>query len=207
LIAASAGRRLFNTPESAHDKRRPTHIRCADLQADIREEAMTNPSEQLGDLHKKSIDAATKLSQLSLENSKRIIELQVETARTLFDGSVSSARALSEAKDPQAAMALRAQFAQETAQKLMDAARRMGEIGAEAQTEFSSMLGEQLSQSGQEMMQAFQKFMPIVPGGNQNALAAMQQAFSTAQGAFDQIAKASSAALNLGGKGKSAKEE
>lgn len=165
--------------------------------------------EQMSEMHQKSIDAAMKLTQMSLENSKRIMELQVETARALFEGSVKNARALSEAKDPQAALALRTQFAQETSSKMMEAMRQMADITAEAQAEFNKMLGQQMAGSSQEMMENFKKMMSVsgLPGGGQDAFATMQKAFGTAKDAFDQIAKASAAAFTLpgGGKGKSVK--
>lgn len=82
---------------------------------------MSKPTEQFTELHKKSIDAATRLAQMSLDNSKRIMELQVEIARSLFEESVKNAKALTETKDPQAALALRTQFAQETTQKMIEA--------------------------------------------------------------------------------------
>jgi hypothetical protein len=93
----------FSSHQSAH------HVQVFHL---IKEGKMSN--DQFADMHRKNIDAAMKLTQMSLENSKRIMELQVETARALFEDSVKSARALTEAKDPQAALALRTQFAQET---------------------------------------------------------------------------------------------
>lgn len=172
---------------------------------------MSNPAEHLGDMHRKSIDAATRLTQMSLENSKRIMELQVETARALFEESMKNARALAEAKDPQAALALRTQFAQETSQRMMEAMRRMGELTAGAQAEFNSLLGQSLAGTSQEMMDNFRKMMSVsaLPGNSQDALAAMQKAFGTARDAFDQIAKASTAAFGgMGaGKGKSVKVE
>jgi phasin family protein len=169
--------------------------------------------EQIAEMHQKSIDAAMKLTQMSLENSKRIMDLQVETARTLFEGSVKNARALTEAKDPQNALALRTQFAQETSTKMMEAMRQMAEITAEAQAEFNRMLGQQMAGSNQEMMENFKKMMSVsgLPAGGQDAFATMQQAFGNAKDAFEQIAKASTAAFgNMGGaagKGKSVKVE
>ncbi len=160
--------------------------------------------EQMSEMHQKTIDAAMKLTQMSLENSKRIMELQVETARTLFEESVKNARALTEAKDPQAALALRTQFAQETSSKMMEAMRQMAEITAGAQAEFNRMLGLQMAGSSQEMMDNFKKMMSVsgLPGGGQDAFATMQQAFGNAKDAFEQIAKASTAAFsNMGGMG------
>ena len=168
-------------------------------------------SEQLSEMHKRSIDAAMRLTQMSLENSKRIMELQVETARALFEESVKNARALTEAKDPQGARALRTQFAQETSTKMMEAMRQMTEITAEAQAEFNRMLGQQMAGTSQEMMENFKKMMSVsaLPGNSGDAFAAMQKAFGTAKDAFDQIAKASTAAFNMpgAGKGKSVKVE
>lgn len=174
---------------------------------------MSEPTEQFTELHKKSMEAAMRLTQLSLENSRRILELQVETARALFEDSMKNARAMTEAKDPQAAIALRTQLAQETVQKMMETMRKMGEISAEAQAEFNRMVAQQMAGSSQEMMETFQKMMSVsgLPGGNQNAMASMQQAFETARNAFEQITKASTAAFaGLGGtpgKGKSVKVE
>ena len=167
--------------------------------------------EQIAEMHQKSIDAAMKLTQMSLENSKRIMELQVETARTLFEGSVKNARALTEAKDPQNALALRTQFAQETSTKMMEAMRQMAEITAEAQAEFNRMLGQQMAGTSQEMMENFKKMMSVsgLPGNSGDAFANIQKAFGTAKDAFEQIAKASTAAFGnmggMGGKGKSVK--
>ncbi len=171
--------------------------------------------EQITEMHQKSIDAAMKLTQMSLENSKRIMDLQVETARALFEGSVKNARALTEAKDPQNALALRTQFAQETSTQMMEAMRQMAEITAEAQAEFNRMLGQQMAGSNQEMMENFKKMMSVsgLPAGGQDAFATMQKAFGNAKDAFEQIAKASTAAfgnmsgMGGAGKGKSVKVE
>ncbi|MBE7422299.1 MAG: hypothetical protein EFKGCFLK_01089 [Rhodocyclaceae bacterium] len=167
-------------------------------------------NEQFAEMQRKNIDAAMKLTQMSLENSKRIMELQVETARALFEESVKNARALTEAKDPQSALALRTQFAQETSTKMMEAMRRMADITSAAQADFNKMLGLQMAGTSHEMMENFKKMMSVsgLPGNSQDAFAVMQKAFGTAQDAFDQIAKASTAAFGMGGgKGKSVKVE
>ena len=168
-------------------------------------------TEQLSEMHRRSIDAAMKLTQMSLENSKRIMELQVETARALFEESVKNARSLTEAKDPQSALALRTQFAQETSSRMMEAMRQMADLTAGAQAEFNKMLGQQMAGTSQEMMENFKKMMSVsgLPGGGQDAFATMQKAFGNAKDAFDQIAKASAAAFNMPGmgKGKSVKVE
>jgi phasin family protein len=167
---------------------------------------MSQSAEQLSELHRRNLEAATRLVQLSMENSKRIVELQVETARALFEDSLRSARTLAETTDPQAQFAARAQFAQETAQRVADAMRRMGEISSAAQLEFTRTLGEQMSGASSEMMEAFQKMMAAgaLPGAAAGP-AGMQQAFEAGRKAFEEMTRVSAAAFagvaNLG-KGK-----
>lgn len=65
----------------------------------------------------------------------------------------------------------------------------------------------------QMSMENFKKMMSVsaMPGNSQDAFATMQKAFGTAKDAFEQIAKASTAAFNnmggAAGKGKSVKVE
>jgi ABC-type transporter MlaC component len=46
------------------------------------------------------------------------------------------------------------------------------------------------------MTESFQSFFKTLPGANPNMMEAMQQAISTANSAFEQIASVSSAAMN-----------
>lgn len=166
---------------------------------------MAGKTENFSELNRKNMEAAMRLAQLSIENSQRVMALQNDLARELFNDGVENARAQSAAKDPQEVLRLRAQYAQETAQKMMVTAQKVAEIGNEARVEFSRMLTEQLASGSQEMTDAFQGFFKTMPGQNANMLEVMQQAMSTAQGAFEQIAQASAAAfsgMTEAGKGK-----
>jgi phasin family protein len=166
---------------------------------------MSKPAGQFGDMPVKNLETAMRLTELAMENTKRILDLHLETARALFDDSLKNARALAEATDPQAQFALRTQFAQETARRVSDAARRMGEIGSEAQAEFTRALGQQMTGAAHEMMDAFQKMMAVsnIPGAAANPAAGAQQAFEATRRAFEEMTKASTAAFaNLANLGK-----
>lgn len=156
---------------------------------------MTNKTEQLSELQRRNMDTAMQLAQLSIENSQRVMALQNELARELFQSSVDNARALAAAKDAEEAMRLRAEYAQETARKIMGAAQRIAEIGNEARSNFARMLTEQLAAGNQEMADAFQAFLKTLPGQAPNMLQAMQQAVAMANSAFEQIAKATAASF------------
>lgn len=160
---------------------------------------MVTKPEQFSELHRKNMEAALKLAQMSIDNSQRIMALQVEVAKKLFQDSVASAKALTSAKDPQQAIALRTQYAQETAQQMMETARQIAEIGNASRTEFSHVLTEQLASGSKDLMATFQAFFGTLPGPNSNVLETMQKAMATANEAFEQITKASAAAFSKAG--------
>lgn len=154
---------------------------------------MAGKIENLSELNRKNMEAAMRLAQMSIENSQRVMALQSELARELFTNGVENARAQSGAKEPQEIMRLRAEYAQETARKMMTVAQQVAEIGNDSRLAFSRMLTEQLAAGSQEMADAFQGFFKSLPGQNPNMMEMMQQAMSTANSAFEQIAKATTA--------------
>jgi phasin family protein len=155
----------------------------------MKERTMAGKMENLSELNRKNMEAAMRLAQLSIENSQRVMALQNELARELFNDSVENARAQSSAKDPQEVLRLRAEYAQETARKMMAVAQHVAEIGNDARVAFSHMLTEQLASGSQEMADAFQGFFKSLPGQNPNMMEMMQQAMANANSAFEQIAK------------------
>ena len=152
---------------------------------------MAAKPEQFSELHRKNMEAAMKLAQMSIENSQRIVALQVEVAKSLFQDSVDNAKALAAAKDPQQAVALRTHYTQETAQKMIEAAREIAEIGNDSRSEFSRLLSEQLASGSKDMMESFQSFFGSLPGQNAQVMETMQQAMAKANKAFEQISQAS----------------
>ncbi|MDP2792624.1 MAG: phasin family protein [Sulfurisoma sp.] len=165
---------------------------------------MTEKIEQFSELHRKNMEAAMRLAQLSIENSQKIMALQSELARELFQNTVENAKAQSSIDAPRDVLTLRTQYAQETARQMMETARKIAEVGNEVRTEFSRMLTEQLASGSHDLMESFQSFFKTLPGQNANVLENMQQAMATANSAFDQIAKASAASfsgMNEAGKG------
>ena len=156
---------------------------------------MAAKNDQLNELHRKNMEAAMRLAQLSIDNSQRIMALQTGLAKDLFEKSVENAREQATAKDPGALMNLRARYAQDTAQRMMQTAQEIATIGAEARSEFSRLLTEQLASGSRDMSDAFQAFFKSMPGGGGKAMDVFENAMANANKAFDQIAKASSAAF------------
>jgi phasin family protein len=156
---------------------------------------MVAKPEQLADLQKKSLEAAAHLVQLSIENAQRVVEIQVTTAKSLFADSVSSAKALSNAKDAQQVVEVRTRYAQSTAEKVLSAAREISEVAAQAQAELGRVVGDQLTSSGAEVLDAFQKLFKGLPIADPSTLNVFQNAIENTRTAFEQAARASTEAF------------
>jgi phasin family protein len=150
---------------------------------------------EFSEIQRKNMEAAMRLAQISIDNSQRIMELQSHLARELFENSVEQARLQANSKDPQDIVKLRAQYAQDTTQKMIAAAQQVAEIGNSARVEFSRLLTEQLAAGSQDVVDAFQSFFKSLPGQNTNLLETMQQAMNNANTAFEQMRKAATAAF------------
>lgn len=157
---------------------------------------MNAKSEQFTDLQRKNMEAGMKLAQMSLDNSQRIVALQVEAAKKLFQGSLENAKALASAKDPQQAIALQTQYAQDAAKKMMETAQEIAEISSASRAELSHLVTEQLAHGSKDMMTAFQSFFSAIPGQNTNVMDSMKQAMSTATSAFEQFSQASTSLVS-----------
>ena len=151
--------------------------------------------EQFTELHRKNMEAAMRMAQLSIENSQRIMALQSELAKEMFQSGVESAKAQTGVQDPQEMLQLRTQYAQETTQRMVAAAQRIAEISNAGRAEFARLVTEQLASGSQDMAESMQTFMKSLPGQTPNMMESFQQAIATANQAFEQIAKASTAAM------------
>jgi len=160
---------------------------------------MAGKMEQFSELPRKNMEAAMRMAQLSIENSQRIMALQTELAKEMFQSGVENAKAQTSAHDPQAMMALRTQYAQETTQRMVAAAQQIAEISNAARAEFARLVTEQLASGSQDMTESLQTFMKTLPGQTPNMMESFQQAIATANAAFEQITKASTAAMSSAG--------
>ena len=156
---------------------------------------MTGNIEHFSELHRKNMEAAMRMAQLSIENSQRIMALQSELAKEMFQSGVENAKAQTGATDPQAMIQLRTQYAQETTKRMVAAAQQIAEIGNSARAEFTGLVTEQLASGSQDLTESLQGFMKNLPGQTPNMMESFQQAISTANAAFEQITKASTAAM------------
>jgi phasin family protein len=157
---------------------------------------MTFKSDQFADIHRKNMEAAMRLAQLSIDNSQRIMGLQAALAKALFESSMANAKESTSVKSPQDLLKLRTEYVQDTTQKVVEVAQQVAEIGNQSRAEFSQLLTEQLAAGNKDLADSMQGFMKNLPAGLPNVMQAMEQAMTTANAAFDQISKASASAIS-----------
>ena len=157
---------------------------------------MTGKNEQFSELNRKSMDAAMRMARLSMENSQRIMALQSELAKEMFQSGIKNATAQASAGDPQALMKLRTQYAQETTQRMVAVAQQIAEISNAARAELARLVSEQMASGNQDMAESMQAIMKTLPGETPNVMESFQQTIATATAAFEQLSKASTAAMS-----------
>lgn len=157
---------------------------------------MTSKNDQFADIHRKNMEAAMRLAQMSIDNSQRVVGLQAELAKALFESSMSNAKESAKVKSPQDLLKLRTEYVQNTTQKVVEVAQQVAEIGNRSRAEFSQILTEQLASGNKDLADSMQGFMKSLPVGVPNVMEAMKQAMSTANTAFEQISKASASAIS-----------
>ena len=176
---------------------------------------MAAKPEQINEVHKKSLEAAVQLAQLSIENTQRVIEVQVAVAKSLFEDSVNNARALSAITDPQEAIQLRARFAQNSAEKVFAGAREIAEIAAKAQSQIGKFVGEQFTNNSAEVLETIQQMFQGLPIADQSTMNAIQSTLDTTRATVEQLTRASSEAFqaftqvqvsSTGGKSRAARQ-
>lgn len=156
-------------------------------------------TDKLTQLNQKSMEAAMKLAQSSAEKSQKLLSLQTKLAQDLFKSGLANAKATTKTTDPKELVQLSTQYAQETTLKLVAAAKEMTAMGQETRNELTKMLTTQLASGGKDVATALQGFIKGLPAQPPNVMASLQKAMTTANGAIEQVAKASTAALGTVG--------
>lgn len=155
---------------------------------------MTINTEKLTELHRKNMETATRLAQLSVDHSQRVMALQAALAKSLYAASVKSVKAQAKVKNPQDLLRLQTDYARDTTQRVVDMAKQVAEVGNTARADFSQVLAEQLVSGKEELTNSLQSFMAYLPKRIPNLSAAIEQAMAAANSAFEQVSKLSAAA-------------
>ena len=148
---------------------------------------VTNPLAEIGSA---TVDAAARLTQISMDSTERVIALQLEFAKTALEQATKSARDLAKAKDVQEILAVRTRNAETAVERLMGYSRSLYEISSEAQTQFSRLAEERMTNFQAAVSETVEKAAKNTPAGGDVAAAAIKSSLAATTAAFDSFNKA-----------------
>jgi phasin family protein len=144
----------------------------------------------LSEFSSATVDAAARLTQISMDSAERAITVQLEYAKGALSQATLNARALAGAKDVQELLALRTRIAENTLENLMGYSRSLYEVASEAQTELSRLAEERLGTFQKAVTESVDQAARSAPAGGDLAAAAIKSSLAATTAAFDTFAKA-----------------
>jgi phasin family protein len=146
--------------------------------------------EQFAEINRSSIDAALQFAKASFDAAERLLALNVTTGREALAEAARNARAMAEVKDVQELVALRAKFAEGSAEKVMGYSKSLYEAAQRSQAEISGIFEEQVAEMNKSVAQALDKAVKVAPAGTDVALSAIKSAIAASAAAIDSATKA-----------------
>jgi phasin family protein len=151
---------------------------------------MPTVANPLSEISSVTVDAATRLTRISMDSAERTIAVQLEYAKGALSQATLNAKALAGARDVQELMALRTRIAENALENIMGYSRSLYEVASEAQTEFSKLAEERMSSYQNAVIEAVDQASKTAPGSGDVALAAVKSTMAATTAAFDTLNKA-----------------
>jgi phasin family protein len=151
---------------------------------------MPTVANPLADISSATVDAAARLTRISMDSAERAIAVQLEYAKGALSQATLNAKALAGVKDVQELMSLRTRIAENTLENLMGYSRSLYEVASEAQTELSRLAEERMSSFQQAVSEGVDQAAKSAPAGGDLAAAAIKSSLAATTAAFDTFAKA-----------------
>jgi phasin family protein len=146
--------------------------------------------EEFTTYQKSSLDSFIKFADAWTNAAEQLFDLNVKSAKAGSQEAIKQIRALAGARDVQEFVALQSSFAQANAEKTTGFARAIYAWGTETQGEISKLVDGQVGEVNRSFAAAIEQAAKSAPSGSEFAFAAVKQAVSAANQAYDAIAKA-----------------
>ena len=151
---------------------------------------MTTPMNPLSQLAAASVEAAARLTRISMDSAERTINVQIEYAKGALTQATLNARAVSQVKDVQGLVSLRARIAENTLENMMGYSRSLYEVASEAQSELGKLAEENMSAFQQTVAENVDQAARSAPAGGDVVAAAFKSSMAATTAAFDTFNKA-----------------
>jgi hypothetical protein len=154
----------------------------------------------LPELHCKSLEGATQLVRLAIDDALTVQHLLADLATRLARECTAEVReAAAEAPDAGIDLAngdaavSRARYLRRVTPLIVDTAHQLAEAGAATRTRFSRILTERLASGSHESLEAYQAFFKVLPSQATDAADLMRHALSCSDVALEHMAAAAAA--------------
>jgi phasin family protein len=152
--------------------------------------SMSVTANPFSEMSRAGLEAATRLTRISMDNAERVISLQLQYAKGTIEQATATAKAASAAKDVQELFDVRTRSAENAVEWLMNYSRSAYEVASETQSELSKLAEERMTSFQQAVTESVEQAAKASPGGNDLAVAAIKSSLAATTAAFDSFAKA-----------------
>jgi len=146
---------------------------------------------------KAQIDTFLKLTDAASQAAEGWFDLNIKSAKAAAAEAVKQMRAMAVAKDVQELASLQTTFSQANAEKVAGFARAAYGWASETQAELSKLVEAQITDANKSLVAVIDKAAKTAPNGSEYAFAAVKQAMSSANQAYDAITKASKQVVEM----------
>jgi phasin family protein len=151
---------------------------------------MITVPEDFTSYQKSAVENLVKFADTWSNAAEQLLDLNIKSAKAGSQEAFKQIRALAAAKDVQELFNLQSAFAQDNAEKTAGFARALYSWGTETQGEISKLVDVQMGELNRSFAAAVDKAAKAAPTGSEFAFAAVKQAVSTANQAYDAITRA-----------------
>jgi phasin family protein len=139
---------------------------------------------------KAHLDSMLKFVDATSAAAEQWFELNAKSAKAASAEALKQLRALATAKDVQELSSLQTGFSQANADKMQGYLRALQTWATETHGELSKVVEGEVTEINKSLTAALEKAAKSAPSGSEFAFAAMKQAMSAGNQAYDAIAKA-----------------
>jgi phasin family protein len=151
---------------------------------------MATVANPLSEITAAAVDAAARLTRISMDSTERTIAVQLEYAKGAIKQATLNAKAVSGAKDVQDLLSLRSRIAENALENMMGYSRSLYEVGAEVQSQLSKLAEDRMSAFQKAVTESVEQAAKAAPAGGDVAVAAMRSSLAATTAAFDSFSKA-----------------
>ncbi len=152
-------------------------------------------NEQLLAAHKANVETFLNLSATGLDAVEKLAALNIETARAALGEASAKAQTALSVKDVQELFALQGDVLQPAAEKSAAYARKVYDIAAAVQAEFSKVTEAGVADAQAKLAALVDTAVKNAPAGSENAVTLMKAAVAAANDTLENVQKAAKQAV------------